>query len=600
MSIVQQNMMQSSKNFDGSLQTFLRSLDAPQALGRYILDEAYQRSFFSNFPWLVYRKVSDTDRVWDLIYIDEKFNIASGGPGMPWPYKQSRQLAGNESILNAAYRRDKMTVGIHRHAVAMENYLQTNLLPEQIVAELKRGLTNWATEIEDTDTACTLFRDYPYYYAETDGLTSTEIDERIASLFGRGTYNDVNIEPTTIFPNGKTDIESLVDTDTLSNTFVEYLQRVCDQEIGLPANGLEDQRPFFGLMVGDPDIQNFIKNSSSTFKTSLDYAFMQQGWKHPIYKQFIADYFGIRFTRYGWLAQNDGRNELADHMSVYKHVKGSPYMPIAKVLAVAFGNETITDLVTWDRGAYSLSSPASRNGLDGSSDTLNIYVTMWATDFPYFDGTGTSAGWVGSWSYNKFALTNTEAALAYAGWLTSGKYVGRLQIGQFASPASGQTFKILYTWPVFVGNLKINADKTKYAQVQAVYKLKVVGLYTWNGSAWSLVNDAGLAAAVTSLKTYLGIDNTNHVQISGQYGGVTYQKRRTVHVFNTVRSIVFGKDLIFDADMLKGQRVEEERRDYNAVTGWGMTMSKGRKLAVTPDGTIRSYAVVIWKRPPVL
>lgn len=285
-------------------------------------------------------------------------------------------MAGNEAIIDAAYRRDKMTVGIHRHAVAIENFLQTDLLPEQVTAQLKSSLTAWATMQEDNDVACTLFRDYPTYYAEMDGLTSTEIDERVLPLFGRGTFNDVFSDPLLIMPNGVTDIESLTSTDTLSDVFLEYLQRICDQELGMPYGQLEDGRPFYSLIIGDPDTMNFYRNASSTFKTDMNYAFMNKQRQTPIFQKFIGEYANIRLVKYGWMANNDGRDEFADHMSVYKHLKGSPYEPIAKVLAAARGDQTVTDMKIWDRGAYDLTTPANRAGLDGQTTTYNLYISM--------------------------------------------------------------------------------------------------------------------------------------------------------------------------------------------------------------------------------
>ena len=95
-----------------------------------------------------------------------------------------------------------------------------------------------------------------------------------------------------------------------------------------------------------------------------------------------------------------------------------------------------------------------------------------------------------------------------------------------------------------------------------VYRLKIVGLYTWDGQAWTLVNDGGIAAAFAALKTFLGIDTTNHIVVGAAFGGITYMKRRKCHIFNCIRSLLYGKDLIFDADILKGQKVEQEKRDY--------------------------------------
>jgi hypothetical protein len=78
------------------------------------------------------------------------------------------------------------------------------------------------------------------------------------------------------------------------------------------------------------------------------------------------------------------------------------------------------------------------------------------------------------------------------------------------------------------------------------------------------------------------------------------QKNRKVHIFNTVRTILLGKAMYNEAEIEKLGQIKQEERDYGAVTGWGITVSKGRKLKRATDGSIRSYAVVIFKRPPVL
>jgi hypothetical protein len=379
-------------------------------------------------------------------------------------------------------------------------------------------------------------------------LTSTEIDERVLPLFGRGTFNDVFSDPLIIMPNGVTDIESLSSSDTLSDVFLEYLQRICDQELGMPYAQLEDGRPFYSLIIGDPDTMNFYRNASAGFKTDMNYAFMNKQRQTPIFQKFIGEYANIRLTKFGWMANNDGRDEFADHMSVYKHLKGSPYEPIAKVLAAARGDETVTDMKIWDRGSYDLTTPANRAGLDGLTTTYNLYVSMGAMDFPFYDENGSTT--VGASSYNKFALTATQTALAYCGGvLTDGDLVGRFQIGELN--ASGGKYKILYTGPIYVGKQQLAANKTKYAQVHDIYKIRVHALYTWNGTARVLVLDTGIAAAFAAFKTFAGIDTTNHIVIGGAYGGLTYMKARKCHIFNTIRSLVFGKDLIFEADILK-------------------------------------------------
>lgn len=432
--------------------------------------------------------------------------------------------------------------------------------------------------------------------AELDGLTATEIDEDVLSMFGRGTHNDVGVAPETIMPNGKTDVEDLADIDTLSDVFVENLHRFVDQELGMPHLTLEDGRPFFGMMVSDPDVQNFFRNSSTQFNTTLDSAFQGKQWEHPIYKKFINEYYGVRFMKYGWMDSNDGRDEYADHMSVNKHICGSPYEPRAKILAACKGDQTISQLRVRDRGAYDLTTPGNRSGLDGSEDTYNIYVSVGATHFPFYADDGSTS--IGADSYNAKVLTATETANSYAGSLSNGDLVGRLQIGE--GDDVGSKYKILYTGPVFVGYVQIGTNKDQFTQVQAVYKLKVVGFYTWDGDERVLADDAGIATAFPNFKTFAGIHATDNViQIGGAFGGMQYVKSRKVHIFNTVRSIIFGHSLIYNADLLEGQTMEEEKRDYGAITGYGMTLGHGNKLAVSADNTIRSYAVVVWKKPPV-
>jgi len=601
MAIEKVNMIQSSKNYTGTtLETFLRSMDSRAALGRYVMDQAAKKTFFGNLPGVMSKKVSAEDRVWDIVRIDEKFNMVWGGPGLPGPFKQTRQLAGNEDVVNAGYRRNKMTAGMHRYAVAIENFLQTDLLPQQMMAFIKWSLSAWATNIQDNDTACTLFRDYPYYYAELDWLTVTEVDERVLSIFGRGTYNDISASPLMIMPNGVTDIENLWATDTLSDIFVRYLQMYADQELWMKSITMEDWRPFFGLIIGDPDIQNFYDNSSAQFTSTLNEAFKWSQWNHPLFKKFIGEFAQIRFVKYWRLAANDGRDEFADWAGVYKHLMGSVFEPIEKVLAVARGDETLVDLITRDRGAYDLTTPGLRSGLDGDGNNYNLYVSMGATDFPYYEGSkgaGTGSTVVGAESYNRYELTAAECANAYCP-LSAGDYVGRLQIGE--GDDAWEKWKVLYTGPVYVGTMQMAPNKTTYGQVQKIYRKKIVGLYTRDGANWNLVSNANIATEFNNLKAFLGVDASNKIQYGGTYSGVTYQRRRKGHVFNTIRSILFGEMLMYDLDLLKGSTLKMEERDYGALTGRGMTMGRGRKLMTAADGSIRNYAIVVFKRPSMI
>ena len=52
----------------------------------------------------------------------------------------------------------------------------------------------------------------------------------------------------------------------------------------------------------------------------MQYAFMGKEWKSPIFQKFLGEYAKIRLTKAEYLATNDGRDFMADHMSVYKHL----------------------------------------------------------------------------------------------------------------------------------------------------------------------------------------------------------------------------------------------------------------------------------------
>lgn len=593
------NMINNSAVFTGSTtQDFLRSLDAPQALARYILDQASGQSFFEQLPWVIMKTESANDRVWDIVYIDEHYNIVWSGPWLPWPYQQSRQLAWNEAQMGAGRRRDKMTAWLNRFAVATENFMESKLLPNDVQAYVKTMLTNWATEIKDTNFAMTVFRDYPYYYAETDWLTSNQINDRVESMFGRW-FNDVDAATTVIMPNGVTDIENLADTDTLNDVFVRSLQQYADQELWVKSLTMKDDRPFFGLIVWDPDIQNFYENASTQFISTMNESFQQTKFDHPLFKLVLDEFANIRFFKYGWLAENDWRNVYADFTSVYKNIMGNYFYPMARVFAAAKWTETIPDMSTRARGAYDLANPSLRNGLDWNGNSYNLYLSLGAKHLPYFawaNYVGSTV--VGKDSYNKFMLTSTECANAYCG-LNAGEFVWRLQIWEW--DAAGSKYKIHYTGPVYCGTIQMAANKTRFGQAQDLFRLRVTALYTWDGAARQLVSNANMSTEFDTLRTFLGIDPVSHKATIGWiYGWLEYQKRRKAHIFNTVRSILFWEALVRYLDLLWSSNLQSETRDYGAVSWFGITIWDWRKLVVSADGSLRSYAVVIFKRPPLV
>ncbi|MCS7318224.1 MAG: hypothetical protein NZZ41_07980 [Candidatus Dojkabacteria bacterium] len=84
MAIEKVNVIQSSKNFEGDLKNFINLLDNPEALGRYTLDAAKEMSFFMNFPGIVFDvPTQQKDGPGDILKIEERFNVAIDGPGLP-------------------------------------------------------------------------------------------------------------------------------------------------------------------------------------------------------------------------------------------------------------------------------------------------------------------------------------------------------------------------------------------------------------------------------------------------------------------------------------------------------------------------------------
>ena len=75
---------------------------------------------------------------------------------------------------------------------------------------------------------------------------------------------------------------------------------------------------------------------------------------------------------------------------------------------------------------------------------------------------------------------------------------------------------MLYTGPVYVGTMQMAPNKSKYGQVQKIYRLKVCALYTWDGASWNLVSNANIATEFNNLKTFLGVDASNKIQYGGQ------------------------------------------------------------------------------------
>lgn len=207
-----------------------------------------------------------------------------GVPGLP---SQSRQLSGNEALSRSAYREEQITFGGHRYAVAIENMKSRKVLPESNVQKIMGSVSKWWAFQDDLDTFFTLFRDYPFYVSETEGMAAGDITQDIYSLFGRGTINDT-AKPDVIFAGDGTkgDVEpgtgitgfrsaatgdknGLADTDTLTDTFIDNLGLYISNSLKMPNLEVGNEIPFYGLLVEQQDVNNIFKNSPSTLVADL-------------------------------------------------------------------------------------------------------------------------------------------------------------------------------------------------------------------------------------------------------------------------------------------------------------------------------------------
>lgn len=586
-------LLESAKYSD--LQDFLRARDSGEILAQYLIDQGNQVNFFNNVPGLIAYQTDLSKGPGDTIKVKQG-NIVTG-VGLPGPASATRQLAGSEAKGSMAFREQKVSVGIHRYAVAMDRFdkgLSKDLLPAELQKQIFASLAVWWAATDDYDTFCTLFRDYPTYYSEINSISGdAESMLRMDSLVGRGTYNNVATAPEVIMPNSKTDIEAnaggtgLVDADTLNDTFLISLQEYCEQTIGMPPITMEDEKAVYGLFCEQSDISYFVTNSSAGFSSNLLESFSGKGLNSPVWTKVFADYSGIRFFKWGAFAPQDNKNIIANFNSIYKGLRGTPLNPTAKVLAYAAGGDTITGLSEWEGGDI------ATRGIGVTATDHFLILSQGATHFPYFDPGGSTS--VGVDSINKLAVGGTQAAYTYC-TIASGDLAGRLQLGQGVTATT--RWKIDYVGPVYVGTILIGSQGGETSFIDNAYRIQMVGIHQWNNGTGvfdAAVNDAGVAAYITSLKAFLGI-TTNVINITSGYRTRTYEQNRRAHLFDTVRSMVFGSGMMIKVNA-GGANYAEENRDYGNTEGKGMTVVQGKKINVSAHGLINSYAVVAWKRP---
>jgi hypothetical protein len=533
------------------------------------------------------------------------------GNGVPGPAKTGHQLSGNEALSRTGWRTTTLTFGVHRYAVAIENIVDKKVLPTNQISYILQSTSKWWTMQDDLDSFFTLFRDFPHYVSEVDGLTSTEITERVYPLFGRG-FNDVtakvdviyagdgtkgDIEPGTAVTGFRSvavgDKKGLVPTDTLTDVFIDSLSQYISNSLMMPAIAVEGDRPFYGLVMEQQDMINIFKNSSTGIvKTLSDISGLHEvspevTSEHPIFTRMLGELYAIRFVKYAMIGKKVDPKLQAPHTftdfdnTVYEKLMGLAIKPEAKVLAAATTGETVSGLTIWSAGY--LKSGLVR-GVSSVASTYQIFVSEGAKFFPYFDNTAIGAD----------SVNHIDSGL-YAGGAASNTFLGRMQIGQGATATT--RWKIVYKGPVYSGALNVGTNDAINTFVSDTYKLEIVGLHRWNPDTGNFDATSTLAADWAAFKAFLGI-NAGTLVIDQTLLDRKYQFNRRVHMFDVVRTMVYGKKLIYKVNG-GGAEFNQELRDYGAFTGNGLNVVQGKKLVTSGQGLLNNYAVVCFARPPI-
>ena len=533
------------------------------------------------------------------------------GNGVPGPAKTTHQLAGNEALSRAAWRTTTLTFGVHRYAVAIKNIVDKKILPQNQLSYILQSTSKWWAMQDDLDSFFCLFRDYPHYVSETDTLSATEISDRVLPLFGRG-YNDVGAIVDTIFAGDGTkgDIEpgtavtgfrsaaigdkvGLEDTDTLTDTFVDILSQYISNSLMMPAIEIDGDRPFYGLVIEQQDMTYFFKNSTSGITKTLGdisgYHMVNPDItkQHPIFTRMLGELYSIRFVKYAMIGKTVDPKLQAPHTftdfnnTIYEKMMGLAIKPEAKVLAAAYTGETVTGLTVWT-GGY-LASGLVR-GVSAAATTYQLFVSEGAKFFPYFNDSADFGG---------DSVNGVDAGLN-AGSTATGTFIGRMQIGQ--GDTATTRWKITYKGPIYSGALAVGSNDAINAYVQDTYKLEIIGLHRWNPGAGEF-DSSTLAADWAAFKAFLGINSSTKV-IDNALLDRKYQFNRRCHMFDVVRTIVYGKKLIYKVNG-GGAEFNQELRDYGAFTGNGLNVVQGKKLVQSGQGLLNNYAIICFKRPPL-
>ena len=133
--------------------------------------------------------------------------------------------------------------------------------------------------------------------------------------------------------------------------------------------------------------------------------------------------------------------------------------------------------------------------------------------------------------------------------------------------------------------------------VEDAYKMEVVGLHRWVPGSSAFAALSTLAADWAAFKTFLGINASTKVADPALLDRV-YVRNRRVHMFDCVRTLVFGKSLLYKING-EGADFQQETRDYGAFSGYGLNVIQGKKIVTSGRGLISNYAILVFKRPLV-
>lgn len=613
----QLNMLLESVKYT-DIQDFLRSRDNREALAAFVIDEGNRTTFFQNFPQLIHQEYfvggtgsKGNTMVGDVVKIRfRNFTMGIGVPGMP---ATNRQLAGNEAMSRSAHREEQISFGGHRYAVAIEQMKTAKVMPPENLAVVMNSISKYWAGQDDLDTFFTLFRDYPFYVSETQGLSAGNISQDVSTMFGRG-FNDLmtGVSPEVFYAgNGtKTDIEpgasitgykstaagdrnGLADTDTLTDTFLKGLGTYIGNVLKMPALEIQNEKPFFGIVIEQADVDNMIDNSSATLvQTLTSFTAMNQVSTetiaaHPVFSRVLGQLYQIKFMKYSQIDPKiDPRIMAPNNVSqevntIYDDLYGKAIKPEAKVLAATESGNAITGLTTW-QGGYLLSGVAR----DHTQGAYQLYLSGGANMFPFMNETST---------YGADSINHIDKGL-YGDGVTSGSangnFVGRLQVG--TGNTATTRWKVIYKGPYYSGAIQIGDNLGRNTYVEDAYKLEIIGLHRWNNSTGKFETNS-LAADWALFKTFLGINATTRA-IDPTLNTRTMVRNRRVHMFDTVRTLVFGKSLLYKING-DGVELNQETRDYGAYKGWGMNVVQGKKIVTSGQGLVNNYVIVAFKRP---